>query len=106
MLLLERLELAEERVVLVVADLRVVVDVVALRVVLDLAAQLVPAGARVGHSTSSAAGFSSRARSCLSRADMPVVSVRSKWSGVTAMTPAATAARSVPSSSWKSGASP
>jgi hypothetical protein len=106
---LERLQLAVQRVVLVVADLRVVEDVVAMCVVVELRAQLVDACLRVGrraHSTSSAAGASSRERSCSASASMPVVSVRSKCSGVTAIFPAATAARSCPGSSSKPGSSP
>ena len=57
-------------------------------------------------STSSAAGASSRARSKLRSAPIPSTSVRSKWMGVTAMSPAATAARPVPVSSRSKLASP
>jgi hypothetical protein len=101
-LLLELLELAEQRVVLVVADLGVVEDVVAATVVLELLAQLLDAAPDVlarRHSTSSAAGSTSRDRSWRSSASIPVVSVRSKCKGVTDMRPFATAARSVPGSS-------
>jgi hypothetical protein len=100
---LDRAQLVEQRVVLVVADLRIVEDVVAVAVVVQLVAQLRGARLRVGrgHSTSLAAGASRRPRSWRSSASMPAASVRSKCSGVTAMSPAATAHRSVPGSSWK-----
>ena len=101
---LQRPQLVEQRVVGVVADLGVVEDVVAVVVVLDDPPELgrpgrgipTPGGA---HSTSLAAGASSRARSYTASASRPARSVRSKWMGVTASRPAATAARSVPSSS-------
>ena len=96
---LERAQLVEQRVVGVVADLGVVEDVVAVAVVLELAAQLGDA-LRGAHSTSRAAGASSRARSYACSVSMPGTSVRSKWIGVTATRPSATAARSVPS--WRS----
>src|SRR3954454_18024468 len=98
--LLERLQLSEERVVLVVADLRIVEDVVAVAVVGDLLAQLGRAGGGIGrgHSTSSAAGAMSRSRSKPASASMHDRSVRSKWIGVTEMRPSATAERSVPGS--------
>jgi hypothetical protein len=73
MLLLERLQLVEQRVVGVVADLGVVEDVVAVTVVLDRPAQLGGALGRVlplprgggayGSITSLAAGSTSRSRS-------------------------------------------
>ena len=97
---LERLQLAEQRVVDVVADLRVVEDVVAVVVVRDLLAQLGDLPRGVAHSTSRAAGASSRARSWRCSVSIPGSSVRSKCIGVTAMRPSATAARSVPCSWW------
>jgi hypothetical protein len=70
---LERAELVEQRVVLVIADLGVVEDVVAVAVVLDRPAQLGGALGRVppvlrsdgayGSITSLAAGLTSRSRS-------------------------------------------
>src|SRR3954449_4227560 len=100
MRLLEILELAEQRVVDVVADLGVVEDVVAVAVVADLLAQLGHPRGRVrrGHSTSSAAGAMSRSRPKPASVSIPARSVRSKWIGVTDRRPSATAARSVPSS--------
>ena len=88
---------------------RIVEDVVPVAVVVELLAQLARAGPcrlRDAHSISRAAGSSSRPRSYRARASIPSRSVRSKWTGVTAIRPAATAARSVPASSRWSGASP
>src|SRR5438105_262565 len=63
-LALDRAQLVEQRVVLVVADLGVVEDVVAVAVVMQLLAQLRGAFLRGrAHSTSRAAGASSRPRS-------------------------------------------
>src|SRR3712207_251852 len=100
---------SEQRVVGVVLDLRVVEDVVAVAVVAQLLAQLGGAlgdGFGAQGSTSSAAGASRSARSYLLSASMPATSVRSKCSGVTAMWPLATAARSVPGSSSKPWSAP
>src|SRR6185437_7802394 len=125
-LALERAQLVQQRVVLVVADLRVVEDVIAARVVLEQLAQLLRAPVRVAgarlrlrpacarlaaHCTSGAGrspigGASSSFRSKPRSASRPERSVRSKWIGVTAIRPAATAARSVPGSSWKPGSEP
>jgi hypothetical protein len=63
MLGLDRPQLVEQGVVGVVADLGVVEDVVAVPVVLELPAQLRGALVQRAHSTSRAAGSSSRARS-------------------------------------------
>ncbi len=107
---LDRAQLVEQRVVLVVADRRVVEDVVAPAVLVQLGAQLgraAPDLLRDLHqSRSCTIGSSSRARSCVSRASMPAVSVRSKCSGVTAIRPSPIAAKSVPGSSWKPGSGP
>ena len=127
MLALERAQLVEQAVVLVVADLRVVEHVVAVRVVLELLAQLPRARVR-GGAVLAARGIRARRRllrrgACGGSGAAHVAasgddrreqllrskrlsasrlgrSVRSKWIGVTAMRPAATAARSVPGSSW------
>jgi hypothetical protein len=110
MLRLDGAQLVEQLVVLVVGDGGVVEHVVAPAVLGELLAQL--RGAldgllgRLAHCTSRAAGASSRARSYLVRASRPERSVRSKCTGVTAMCPACTAARSVPGSSWKPGSAP
>ena len=98
-LLLERDELAVVLVVDVVADLGIVEDVIAVGVVVQELPKLCRAILRL-HSTSSAAGASRRARSKAASASIPAWAVRSKWIGVTAIRPAATAARSVPGSSW------
>ena len=106
---LDGAQLVEQLVVLVVGDARVVEHVVAATVLGELLAQLRGAGddvLRSAHCTSRAAGASSRARSYLVSASMPERSVRSKCTGVTAMWPAWTAARSVPGSSWKPGSAP
>ncbi len=116
---LERAQLVEQLVVLVIPDLRVVEHVVAVGVVLELGAQRGgalehlgrealrgPLGCGAHGSASRAAGASSCSRSKLASASMLRRSVRSKWIGVTAMRPAATAARSVPGSSWKPGSEP
>ena len=97
---LDPAQLVEQRVVRVVADLGVVEDVVAVAVVLQLPAQLGGPLRRRAHSSSEAAGSSIRARSYACSVSMPGSSVRSKWIGVTATLPSATAARSVPS--WRS----
>src|ERR1700761_646783 len=106
MLALDRAQLVEQRVVLVVADLWIVEDVVAARVMLEQLAHLARASAhrRGAHGASRAGrsvigGASSSSRSKRRSASRPGRSVRSKWIGVTAMRPAATAARSVPGSS-------
>ena len=98
----------EQRVVDVVVDVGIVEDVVAVVVVLELAPQLLSAlcGLLRAHSISAEAGASSASRSNSRRASMPGACVRSKCRGVTAMRPAATAARSVPASSRKLGSSP
>ena len=121
MLALEAPQLVEQQVVLVVADLGVVEDVVAVGVVLELLAQLAGAladllgdlrgglgGARGGaHGIASlTTGSSSACRSKRASASMLGRSVRSKWIGVMATRPAATAARSVPGTSWKPGSEP
>ncbi len=106
---LDAAQLVEQRVVGVVADDRVVEDVVAPAVLAQLVAELrraPPDLRRRAHSTSRAAGASSRARSYRPRSSIPAASVRSKCSGVTAMRPALIAARSVPGSSWKPGSAP
>ena len=125
---LDRPQLVEQPVVGVVADLRVVEDVVAVGVVFELLAQLRGAccdllrrrrraaprrsAARRAHDAASGAGRSpiggsSRpSRSKRRSASRLARSVRSKWIGVTAIRPAATAARSVPGSSWKPGSEP
>ena len=96
---LEVAQLVQQRVVLGVGDLRVVEDVVAVVVVLELRAQLVRALGGLGQ-TSRAAGASSRSRSKPDSSSTPAWSVRSKCSGVTAISPSAIAAKSVPSSWW------
>ena len=119
MLLLEGLQLVVERVVLVVADLRVIENVVAVGVVVDLPAELrgarglvaatglvLPGRAHGSSATFSAAGCTRRSRLYRSSTDMPSRSVRSKWTGVTAIFPCATAARSVPASLRPGLASP
>ena len=104
-----------QRVVGVVADLRVIQDVVAVGVVGELPAQLLrppgdlcgcPARAGAHGAASRAAGASRSSRSKRRSASRLGRSVRSKCSGVTAILPAATAARSVPGSSWKPGSVP
>ena len=107
----DRPEFVEQRVVLVVADLRIVQDVVAIAVVVEQPAELGGPLARVrrgrrrllrdahGSVTSRSAGSIRRARSCCCSADSPSRSVRSKWIGVTAIRPSATAVTSVPGSS-------
>ena len=130
--LLDRPQLVQQPVVLVVADLGVVEHVVAHGVMLELLAQLsararTSAGARrplprsrrragagyapcLGSGTHGAAscatGASSSSRSKRRSASRLGRSVRSKWIGVTAIRPAATAARSVPGSSWNPGSAP
>ena len=94
-----RAQLVEQRVVLVVGDDRVVEDVVAATVLGELLAQL--RGARGGllrrRSLHLAGGRGEQPRQVVAvRASMPATSVRSKCTGVTAMRPAWTAARSVP----------
>ena len=98
MLRLEVAQLVQQRVVLGVRDLRVVEDVVAVVVVPEHLPQLGGLPSGVAH-TSRAAGASRRSRSKPSSDSMPAWSVRSKWSGVTAMRDSASAAKSVPSSS-------
>ena len=106
---LDRAQLVEQRVVLVVADLGVVEDVVAVAVVVELLAQLGGADASSGRRSLDLRGgrreqprevVGARARPC------PGTSVRSKCSGVTAMRPSATAARSVPVLVVVAGSSP
>src|ERR1700722_6748924 len=113
MLALDRAQLVEQRVVLLVADLRIVEYVVAARVIFEQLTQLPRTLARGGgaHSASRAGrsvigAASSSFRSKRRSASRPGRSVRSKWIGVTAARPAATAARSVPGSSWKPGSEP
>ncbi len=107
---LERAQLVEQRVVLVVADRRVVVLVVGAIVDGDLAAQLLGAlacprgSAHPGAPTSTAAASASVSHEL--RRSIPARSVRSKWIGVIAIRPRATAARSVPSSSSNDGSNP
>src|SRR4029079_9391942 len=95
-------QLVEKLVVGVVGDLGVVEDVVAVAVVGELLPQLLRAvGDRAQSVTSSSGPRSSASRSYLRSSSMRRRAVRSKCSGVTAMRPAWTAARSVPgSSSW------
>ena len=104
---LDRAELIDQPVVRIVPDLRIIEDVIPVTVVVELLAQL---GGALGHggrahgstapaSTSSAAGWISRARSYRCSASSPLRSVRSKWIGVTAIWHAATAEISVPGSS-------
>ena len=99
-LALDRAQLVQQRVVGVVADLGVVEDVVAVPVVDELLAQL---GGALGRRHCFPNSF---ARSYSRRPSMPCSAVRSKCSGVTAIRPAATAARSVPGSSSWVGESP
>ena len=116
MLRLDRPQLVDQRVVLIIADLRIVEHVVAVAVVVELLAQLRRALVRIGNlgraprrahpSTSLAAGAISLVRSCCCRASSPSRSVRSKWIGVSAILPRATAARSVSVSSCSKLASP
>ena len=93
---LDRAQLVEQRVVDVVADLGVVEDVVAVVVVRELLLELVARSAlrsfalRARRARAGAPGRRPAASRC------PARSVRSKCSGVTAMRPAAIAARSVP----------
>src|SRR5262249_32300402 len=103
-----RLELVEQRVVLVVGDLGVVEDVVAVDVVVEDTLELLRAlrRRRWGHSAGSGVESKKRERSCSTSAWRPSWWGRSKWIGVTEMWRAAIAARSVPGSSWKSGSSP
>ena len=123
MLGLKAAQLIEQAVVLGVGDLGVVEDVVAVVVALERAAQLggalegvggdggggaltvhgrvacgraVPGRLRLRAHASRAAGASRRSRSKRSNPSMPARSVRSKCSGVTAIIPSATAAKSVP----------
>ena len=117
---LELAQLVEQPVVLVVADLGVVEGVVAVGVVFERLTQLARAVARRARrlSRSLAHGLASRAgRSPIGGASSPSRSkrlsasrlgrsVRSKWMGVTAIRPAATAARSVPGSSRNPGSEP
>ncbi len=108
-LALDRPQLVEQPVVGVVADLGVVEDVVAVGVMLELRAQLLRPGSDLcvaegwvggAHGCASwATGASISSRSKRRSASRLGRSVRSKWIGVTAMRPAATAARSVPGSS-------
>ncbi len=99
-------QLVQQRVVLGVRDLRVVEDVVAVVGALELGPELRCAIRRSGVQTSRAAGRMRRSRSKPVRDSMPAWSVRSKCSGVTAMRSSASAAKSVPSSSWYPGCSP
>ncbi len=99
---LDRAQLVEQRVVLVVADLRVVEDVVAAVVVLELATQLGGPPLGLGaHTEEGALAASISSRPQPRSRSSPPWSVRSKWIGVTEMRPRATAERSVPSSSSK-----
>src|SRR5207245_2127878 len=128
-------QLIEQRIVGVVADLGIVEHVVAVGVVLERGAQLLRARARplgrgagrsghlraaVGarsslgrggllggaHLVSGAAGTNSSSRSERRSRSRLGRWVRSKWIGVIAIRPAATAARSVPGSSSKPGSEP
>ena len=122
---LQTAQLVEQAVVLVVADLRVVEHVVAVGMVLEQRAQLggplarlggrrgglcsAPGGAHGIGSCAARSAIGGASSSCMSKrrsASRLGRSVRSKWIGVTAMRPAATAARSVPGSSWKPGSEP
>jgi hypothetical protein len=96
-LLLQRPQLVQQRVVLVVADLRVVEDVVEVVVVGEDLPQLRrPLLGRCAHAVVAvAASISSKLQP--RRRSRPPWSVRSKWIGVTAIRPCATAWRSVPS---------
>ena len=99
-----RAQLVEQRVVLVVADLGVVEDVVAVVVVIQRrrsssARRSARPALLIRRLDLPAAGASSRAKSKRGEGSIPAWSVRSKWIGVTAIRPSATAARSVPSSS-------
>jgi len=100
---LEAAQLVQQAVVLGVGDLGVVEDVVAVVVVLERTAQLGGAledlGRDGGAHASRAGGASRRSRSNRSNPSMPARSVRSKCSGVTAISPSATAAKSVPAPS-------
>ena len=70
------------------------------------AVALAAPGARAHGIASRTAGSSSACRSKRASASMLGRSVRSKWIGVIAIRPAATAARSVPGTSWKPGSEP
>ena len=106
-LLLERAQLAQQVVVLVVAERRVVELVVA---VVGLGDQPAKLGGAFGGRAHPAVAIPSPAPSA-SRSQAPSRSsspwsVRSKWIGVIATRPAATAFRSVPSSSSCEGSKP
>ena len=105
---LEGPELVEQRVVFVVADLGIVEDVVAMVVAGDLAAKLLrPLGRILGaHPAPVIAASSIPSRSQSRSRPRPSRSVRSKCTGVIAIRPRATAARSVPGSSSKEGSKP
>ena len=102
------LQLVEQRVVGVVADLGIVEDVVAMVVAGDLAAELLrPLGRILGaHPAPVIAASSIPSRSQSRSRPRPSRSVRSKCTGVIAIRPRATAARSVPGSSSKEGSKP
>ena len=107
MLGLDRPQLVEQLVVLVVPDLGIVEDVVTVAVVVELLAQL---GRALGDVLNPRprwppARSAGPGRSAAAPTD-PSRSVRSKWIGVTAILPWATAARSVPVSSRSKLASP
>ena len=103
---LDRPQLVEHLVVGVVADLRFVEDVVEAVVAVQLLAQLRRALGVAAHAAGLAAAASIRAKSHSPSACNPPRSVRSKWIGVTAIRPAATACRSVPSISSCEGSQP
>ncbi len=95
---LDLAQLVQLRVVDVVADLRFVEDVVEVVVAVELLAELGRALlGRLAHSglTATVASISSKPQP--RRLSRPPWSVRSKWIGVTAIRPSATAFRSVPS---------
>ena len=106
---LDRTQLVEQRVVLVVADLGVVEDVVAAVVVLEQAAQLSDplrvCLRRGAHAVGALAASISSKPQPRSRS-RPPWSVRSKWIGVTEILPSDTARRSVPASSSNPGCQP
>ena len=106
---LDPAQLVEQRVVGVVTDRRVVEDVVVAVVLGDLVAQLGRPPGSVA-SPHRAAGTPTAApssvRSHPSSRSSPARSVRSKWIGVIATLPRATAARSVPRSSSNEGSKP
>ena len=108
MLRLQRPQLVEQGVVGIVADLGIVEDVVAVVVVGDPAAQLLRPLARApaAHPAPVIAASSIASRSQSRSRPRPSRSVRSKCTGVIAIRPRATAARSVPGSSSKDGSKP